>query len=107
MENDFPHVSNILFCKADGSYSDIFLKNGKKLKISKNLKKISEFLPDQVFFRCHHSFIINISEITGFDILSRKLFIGGKFTIPVSKNIFKAIDCKICNFNKCKIINRL
>jgi len=64
----FANCGKIVYCEADGSYSDIIFLNGEKHKISKNLIQISMHLPRDMFFRCHRSFLVNSYRITGFDI---------------------------------------
>ncbi|MCB0410440.1 MAG: LytTR family transcriptional regulator, partial [Flavobacteriales bacterium] len=44
-------------------YCNIFLKNGVKHLISKNLKYLEALLEPSVFFRCHQSHVVNLNEI--------------------------------------------
>jgi len=105
--NYFANCGKIVYCEADGSYSDIIFLNGKKHKISKNLIQISMHLPRDVFFRCHRSFLINTFRITGFDIINRTILLDGKYEVPISSGRLKKIDCKISEFTKYKIINMI
>lgn len=57
------HMSEILFCKADGKYTYFFLLNGKKIMSSRNLGEYSNLLDNNYFFRIHHSFIVNLRHI--------------------------------------------
>jgi two-component system, LytTR family, response regulator len=59
----FINTNDILFCEASGGYTNFFLKNGDKLLTSKTLKDFEEILIDHSFFRIHHSYLINLSEI--------------------------------------------
>jgi two-component system LytT family response regulator len=57
-------LSDIIAIEARGAYSNIHLKNAKPLLVSKNLKHFESVLPeDQIFFRSHKSWIINLNEI--------------------------------------------
>lgn len=56
-------MSEIIFCQADGKYTNFFLINGKKIMSSRNLGEYSTIL-DNYFFRIHHSYIINIRHIS-------------------------------------------
>ncbi|MFV5687831.1 LytR/AlgR family response regulator transcription factor [Flavobacterium sp. ZT3R25] len=58
------HMSEIIFCKADGKYTYFFLLNGKKIMSSRNLGEYSNILDNNYFFRIHHSFIINLRHIS-------------------------------------------
>lgn len=103
----FSNCGKILFCEADGSYSDIIYQNGEKQKVTKNLIQLSMCLPRNVFFRCHRSFLVNTLMITGFDIINKIILLDGKYRIPISDSKLKKIDCKISEFSKYKIINMI
>lgn len=57
-------MSEILFCQADGKYTNFFLLNGEKIMSSRNLGEYSTLLDNNYFFRIHHSYIINLRHIT-------------------------------------------
>lgn len=59
----FVKYDDIMHIEACGSYSTIFLKSGKRLTISKNLKKVERMLDDEMFFRVHNSQIVHLSKI--------------------------------------------
>ncbi len=103
----FANCGKIVYCEADGSYSDIIFLNGEKHKISKNLIQISMHLPRDMFFRCHRSFLVNSYRITGFDIINRTILLDGKFVVPISSDRLKKMDCKISEVTKYKIINMI
>jgi len=103
----FVNCGKILYCKADGSYCDIIFLNGEKVKVSKNLIQISMCLPEDMFFRCHRSFLVNAYRITGFDILNKTILLDGKYVVPISGSRLKKIDCKISEFTKYNIINTI
>jgi two-component system LytT family response regulator len=56
-------MSEIIFCQADGKYTNFFLLNGKKLMSSRNLGEYSTILDNNYFFRIHHSYIVNLRHI--------------------------------------------
>lgn len=61
----FIELMDILFFHAEGSYTKVFLKDGRHVLASKGLKHFENTLlnnPD--FFRCHKSFIVNIQHVT-------------------------------------------
>jgi two-component system LytT family response regulator len=58
----FLRPEEIIRMEASGSYTFIYLENGTRHVISKNLKEMEQLL-DPVFFRCHNSHIINLSRI--------------------------------------------
>jgi two-component system LytT family response regulator len=56
-------MEEIIYCQAEGKYTTFFLLNGKKITSSKNLKEYNSILDSNVFFRIHHSYIINIHHV--------------------------------------------
>ncbi len=56
-------VADIVYCKADGSYTELYLVDGQKRVVSKNIKAFENMLADSGFFRIHHSFLVNTSHI--------------------------------------------
>lgn len=52
-------MDDIVFCKADGKYTEFHVKNTTKVISSRNLGEYSSLL-DNNFFRIHHSYIVNI-----------------------------------------------
>lgn len=56
-------TDNILYCKADDNYTEIYLNNNKKKLVSKTLKYIEESLKDANFARVHKSYLVNINEV--------------------------------------------
>jgi len=54
---------NIIHIKADSNYSELFLQDKKKLISAQPLKHFEEILDPNVFFRVHHSHIININYL--------------------------------------------
>ncbi|MFT3843912.1 MAG: LytTR family DNA-binding domain-containing protein [Lacibacter sp.] len=60
---EFISFNEIVFCEANGPYTYIITDDGRKLVSSKNIKEFEEILPASVFFRSHHSFLINLSKV--------------------------------------------
>ena len=56
------NVSDILYCKADDNYTEIYLEN-KKILVSKTLKYFEEALSDFPFARIHKSYMVNVNEV--------------------------------------------
>ena len=63
----FVQLSDIIYCQSDNNYSNVVMKDKKKILISRTLKEVAEMLQEQPnFFRCHNSFLINLNEIKTF-----------------------------------------
>ena len=56
------NIADILYCKADDNYTEIYLEN-KKLLVSKTLKYFEEALADYPFARIHKSYLVNVNEV--------------------------------------------
>ena len=54
---------DIIFCKSDGRYTTFYLKNNTEVVSSKNLGEYEIILNNDIFFRIHHSYIINIDHV--------------------------------------------
>ena len=55
-------IEDIVFCKADGKYTEFVTSNDSKLISSRNMGKYTDSL-NQDFFRIHHSYIVNIKYL--------------------------------------------
>ncbi|WP_445715121.1 LytR/AlgR family response regulator transcription factor [Flavobacterium sp.] len=56
-------LEDILYCKADGKYTEFVLLNKQKILSSKNLGEFTPVLLNNHFFRIHHSYVVNIKQI--------------------------------------------
>ncbi len=56
-------IEDILYCKADDNYTQIFIGDKKKL-VSKTLKYFEDTLSDNGFARVHKSYLVNVNAIT-------------------------------------------
>ncbi len=60
---EFIQLSNIIRLEASGPYTTFFMKDGRKIMVSRNLKEYEMMLTDHGFFRVHNSHIINLKEV--------------------------------------------
>ena len=56
-------VDDIISCESDDNYSNIQLKNGKKMLVTRTLKDMEEILEQHSFIRVHRFYIVNLNEI--------------------------------------------
>jgi two-component system, LytTR family, response regulator len=78
-------IGDIIRCEAEGGYTTFFLKGGKKIIISKNLKEYEEILKYESFIRTHNSHLVNLCFVEKY----RKadggfLIMNDKSQVPVS-----------------------
>jgi|SRR5579875_297874 len=80
---------DIAYIEAKKNYSEITMRNGKKLLIHIPIKTLEERLPDYLFCRIHRSYIISIYKITRinhhFVFLDEKKF-------PLTAQYYEAIE---------------
>ena len=62
----FINVNEIMYLKASGNYTEIYMVNKQKHLVSRNLKEYDDMLSEQNFFRIHHSSLININCIQSY-----------------------------------------
>jgi two-component system LytT family response regulator len=60
---NFVTVSDIIRFEAKGQYTRIYFVNGEALLSTRNIKEYEEILSDNVFYRVHHSHMINLQKI--------------------------------------------
>lgn len=77
---------DVLWVKADGSYSRIHFKNGKKMMVSINLTNMMKDLPPENFIRIHRSYIVNIRNIES--IAGNCVRMNGQY-IPIGREYRK------------------
>jgi two-component system LytT family response regulator len=56
-------VNEIIRCKADNNYTEIYLLNGKTHIISKTLKFYEDLLKEMDFVRVHKTHLVNIQYV--------------------------------------------
>jgi hypothetical protein len=62
----FIRIADILYCKASGNYTEIYLKENKKYLVSRQLKEYEDLLKEYNFFRIHHSSLIHLDYIQSY-----------------------------------------
>ena len=56
-------ISDIIYCEAENTYTNIHFKDGKKILASRPLMDYEMMLQDSLFFRTHKSLLINMKHI--------------------------------------------
>jgi len=62
----FVNITDIMYCEANGSYTNVFLQDGNKMVTSKSLSEFEWQLADHNFYRIHHSLLINLNRVKEF-----------------------------------------
>lgn len=80
-------------CEADDNYTNVFLKDGRKIISTNVLRFHEELLTDFGFIRPHHSYIVNVKQIKGFakGNVVHELRMNDDFLVPVSSRKVKEV----------------
>lgn len=82
----FVNINEVCYCKSDGNYTTIFLKNGEKHLYSKKIKDVFEIFNSDEIIRVHQSYLVNINYIKEYvKSDGYYLILEGNKTIPVSR----------------------
>ena len=90
-------VQEIIRCEADKGYTEFYLKDRKKILVSKGLKEYDELLGEFGFIRTHQSHLINLDYISSFEKADGGyILMTDKSTVPVSSRkreyVFKIFE---------------
>ncbi len=92
-------LKNILYVKAAGSYSEIYLNNDKYLTHCKTLHKLSQILPP-TFIRTHKSYLVNLKYITQLLKIGDHKYtieLGPSHSLPLSRNHLEKVKKLMAN----------
>lgn len=76
----------IMYLESESNYTKVYLKDGRKIVISKTLKNLEEQLKECHFLRVHSTYLVNLNEIEKYikgD--GGQLILKNKTSIPVSR----------------------
>lgn len=79
-------AKDVIYCKAERSYTRFFLQDSSELLISRNLKAYEQELASLNFLRVHHSYLVNLSHIRQIKKNnSIHITMSNDVSVPVSK----------------------
>lgn len=87
--------ADILYCEADGAYTDVYLKDGRRLTDSNYLSAVENRLPQGHFVRISRSLLVNLAHILRVDRKKREIVIlqgAEEKNLQASKRYFAEID---------------
>lgn len=84
----FVALDDIIMLEADGSYTKMYLKEGKSQLISKNLKYFSDQLEHKIiFYKPHRSYIVNLKYLSKLEKKDNYyIVLENKKTVPVARD---------------------
>lgn len=77
------YEDDIVYCKSDGNYTTIYTQQLEKIMISKPIKKVQEILSEEIFVRCHQSYVVNKKHVVKYN-KQGILILNVDIKIPVS-----------------------
>ncbi|MEL7145006.1 MAG: LytTR family DNA-binding domain-containing protein [Bacteroidota bacterium] len=77
------YEEDILYCSSDGNYTTIYTTRSEKILISKPIKKVEEILTENIFIRCHQSYIVNSAHVIKYS-KQGYLVLSDQVQVPVS-----------------------
>lgn len=92
--NGFTQINynDIVCCIADGSYTTIILADKSSHHLSKRLTKVEEGLPEELFIRVHHQYLVNKFHVKQYTKTNRHQFIlTNGIEIPLAERRRKAV----------------
>lgn len=95
-------IKNTLYLKADGNYTDFYLVNNKKVEASKTLSYFEKQLDKSIFCRIHHSYLINILKVNGYNKKEREVILLNKKTLSIATRRTKSFLEMWCKLKKVK-----
>jgi two-component system, LytTR family, response regulator len=94
--HDFIVIADILYCQSEGNLTQVHLTSGKHLYINWMLGSLEKKLPETIFIRVHHQFIVNMQHVVRYEKGDGgTLYLEGDARIPVSREKKKAFLEKV------------
>lgn len=83
----FINTDEITYLEADGAYTEVWIKNGSRIVVSKKLKFFEDALDKRPnFFRSHRSFIVNINFIKKYNKAENTITLDNGKTVVISRD---------------------
>jgi two-component system, LytTR family, response regulator len=81
----FVKINDIMYCMAEGAYTQFFIRQSDPILVSKNLHSYEDLLTPSGFIRTHHSCLVNPTHIKMYDRKTESLVLEGGHSVPVSQ----------------------
>jgi two-component system LytT family response regulator len=79
------NVGELVYCESDNNYTRFYLVDGDVVLVSKTLKSFEAQLPEDLFFRIHQSFIVNLDYVQSFVKKESLLILTTGARLPVAQ----------------------
>ncbi|MCR4938211.1 MAG: LytTR family DNA-binding domain-containing protein [Lachnospiraceae bacterium] len=84
--------SDIIFCESQAREVEFTLQN-KKLVTHMKISDLEKVLPDEIFFRCHRSYIVNLKKVENIERYNATMKNGQ--LIPISQQLYSELKNRL------------
>ena len=91
----FVRHKDIVHLEADGSYTTLHLGTGKRITMSKNLKRVEEMLDNDMFFRTHNSHLVQLDRIVACNYRENCVNLDNGSEVPMAVRKREALKRKL------------
>ena len=91
----FVRHKDIDHLEAEGSYTTIHLGSGKRITMSKNLKRVEEMLDNEMFFRTHNSHLVQLDRIVAGNYRESCVTLDNGSEVPMAVRKREALKRKL------------
>jgi DNA-binding LytR/AlgR family response regulator len=85
----------IQYIHSENIYANVHMEKGKYL-IRKKLSDLEEQMPNQLFYRPHRSYLINLGFVKSFD--AKKIIMNNGYEIPLSRGKRNEFKTSMMNY---------
>lgn len=95
-EQYYGQMNDIICLSADGRYTNVLFKDGRRIFIAKQLKIFENEFSLDIFYRCHRSHLINLLYVEEINLKKTSVKLGkGMLEVPISKKNKKEFISKV------------
>jgi two-component system, LytTR family, response regulator len=79
------HFSEIILLEAHINYTQLYLRNGQKVMVSKTMKVFEDILSNHNFYRIHRAFMINGKHLKSYDSTLKEVILTNDYKAVTSR----------------------
>ena len=80
----FVRHRDIVHIEAEGSYTTLHLASGRRITMSKNLKRVEEMLDSDMFFRPHNSHLVQLERVEACNYRDNTVVLDTGAVVPMA-----------------------
>ena len=96
-EHIYLALGDILYCRASGNYTEMYMRNRSRYLVSKSLKSLMQQINSSMFIRCHQSYLINKAFVQKISRDKNIVLVAddNRVKIPISRRRLSKISSSI------------